>query len=63
MSYTLTQAFADDIIDTMPLEYRQGDPVRFHDSCQKQRHLVQHIVLALLAAGEAGVRGRYLASD
>ncbi|SHO79667.1 Similar to S.cerevisiae protein DAM1 (Essential subunit of the Dam1 complex (aka DASH complex)) [Malassezia sympodialis ATCC 42132] len=45
--------FADDIIDTMPLEYRQGDP--------KQRLLVQHIILALLAAGEAGVRAAELA--
>ncbi|WFD28669.1 DASH complex subunit dam1 [Malassezia nana] len=54
-------AFADDVIDTMPLEYRQGDPVRTHPLPQKQRLLVQHIILALLSAGETGIRGAYLA--
>lgn len=45
------QAFADEVIDTMPLEYRNGDP--------GQRRLLQSVLLALLSAGEQGVRGRF----
>ena len=43
------EAFADDIIDTMPLEYRNGDA--------GQRRLLHGVILALLSAGDQGVRG------
>ncbi|WFC95782.1 DASH complex subunit dam1 [Malassezia brasiliensis] len=42
------EAFADDIIDTMPLEYRNGDA--------SQRRLLHGVILALLSAGDQGVR-------
>ena len=41
-------AFADRIVDTMPLEYRQGDP--------KLRALLHHIIYALLESNDKGVR-------
>ena len=41
-------AFADRIVDTMPLEYRQGDP--------KLRALLHHIIYALLQSNDKGVR-------
>lgn len=41
-------AFADHIVDTMPLEYRQGDP--------KLRALLHHIIYALLQSNDKGVR-------
>ena len=41
-------SFADHIVDTMPLEYRQGDP--------KQRALLHHIIYALLESNDKGVR-------
>ena len=46
------EAFADDIIDTMPLEYRNGDA--------GQRRLLHGVILALLSAGDQGVRGTCL---
>ncbi|WFD48165.1 DASH complex subunit dam1 [Malassezia furfur] len=46
------EAFADDIIDTMPLEYRNGDA--------EQRRLLHGVILALLSAGDQGVRGTCL---
>lgn len=46
------EAFADDIIDTMPLEYRNGDA--------EQRRLLHGVILALLSAGNQGVRGTCL---
>lgn len=41
-------AFADHIVDTMPLEYRHGDP--------KLRALLHHIIYALLESNDKGVR-------
>ncbi|WFD44187.1 hypothetical protein MPSI1_002853 [Malassezia psittaci] len=49
----LTQAFAEDVIDTMPLEYRNGDT--------NQRRLLKHILLALVSSQEQGVRVAELA--
>ncbi|WFD00312.1 DASH complex subunit dam1 [Malassezia yamatoensis] len=47
------EAFAEQIIDTMPLEYRNGDA--------NQRRLLQHILLALISSQEQGVRVAELA--
>ncbi|WFD03996.1 DASH complex subunit dam1 [Malassezia obtusa] len=48
------EAFAEDIIDTMPLEYRNGDA--------GQRRLLQSVILALLSSGEQGMRVADIAS-
>ncbi|KAK0563606.1 DASH complex subunit dam1 [Tilletia horrida] len=49
------QKYASDIIDTLPLEYRGGrDP--------KPRKIAETVILALIAAGPAGVRTAEIAS-
>lgn len=68
------QAIVEPIIDTMPLEYRGSDPVsplpvatsthrkyahRVISTLKTQKQLATKVVLALIAAGERGIRRKY----